>query len=140
MGRPGAHRRGCSVRHTPLRLFSLTALGGVRHRLLGPRPLVDDRRAGRAACRSRSAASSGSRLAYRRDPNARSNETWRRLYILYAGLTGIAYGGGGALLFQSALCRAAAADRRLRWPLTAALAPGRIYEPRSYIAFAGFDL
>ena len=36
--------------------------------------------------------------AYRRDPNARSTETWRRLYILYAGLTGIAYGSAAASL------------------------------------------
>src|SRR4051794_33902254 len=36
--------------------------------------------------------------AYRRDPESRPAETWRRLYILYASLTGLAYGTGGALL------------------------------------------
>ena len=38
--------------------------------------------------------------ARRRDPDARTNEGWRRRYILYAGLTGVAYGGGGALLYS----------------------------------------
>src|SRR5690242_11676222 len=38
--------------------------------------------------------------AYARDPHAHSNEGWRWRYILFAGLTGIAYGGGGALLFS----------------------------------------
>jgi hypothetical protein len=77
--------------------------------------------------------------SYPRDPNARSNESWRWLYLACAAATGISYGGGGALLFHLpyaeprvliAACLA----------LTAALAPGRIYEPRSYLAFAGFDL
>jgi uncharacterized membrane protein len=38
--------------------------------------------------------------AYRRDADARSNEGWRWLYIACAAMTGIAYGGGGALLFH----------------------------------------
>ena len=77
--------------------------------------------------------------AYRANPDARSNEGWRRLYIMCAGLTGVAYGGGGALLFNLPF-----AEPRLLvaavLALTAALAPGRIYEPRSYLAFAALDL
>jgi len=77
--------------------------------------------------------------AWRRDPDRHSNEGWRRLYILYASLTGVAYGGGGAMLFSLPY-----AEPRLlvaaALALTAALAPGRIYEPRSYLGFAGFDL
>src|SRR5262245_56724123 len=77
--------------------------------------------------------------AYARKPDAYSVEGWRRLYILCAGLTGLAYGGGGALLFnlpydQPRLLVAAILC------VSAALAPGRVYEPRSYLAFAGLDL
>ncbi len=36
--------------------------------------------------------------AYRRRPLSRPIAVWRRNYILYAGLTGISYGTGGALL------------------------------------------
>ena len=77
--------------------------------------------------------------AYRRDPDARSNEGWRRLYILYAALSGVAYGGGGLLLFGLPY----AGPRMLVaacLAVTAALAPGRVYEPRSYLAFAGINL
>jgi signal transduction histidine kinase/DNA-binding NarL/FixJ family response regulator len=77
--------------------------------------------------------------AWRRDPNARSIESWRRLYILYTGATGLAYGGGGLLLFSLPYAEprmlVAAAQA-----VTAALAPGRIYEPRSYTLFAGLDM
>ncbi|MFI5029510.1 MAG: PAS-domain containing protein [Reyranellales bacterium] len=77
--------------------------------------------------------------AWRRDPNARSIESWRRLYIIYTGLTGLAYGGGGLLLFSLPY-----AEPRLlvaaAQAVTAALAPGRIYEPRSYTLFAGLDM
>jgi signal transduction histidine kinase/DNA-binding NarL/FixJ family response regulator len=77
--------------------------------------------------------------SYRRNPDAWSNEGWRRLYILYAGLSGVAYGGAAVLLFslpyaQPRMLVAACIA------VTAALAPGRIYEPRSYIAFAGINL
>ncbi|HEY2873117.1 MAG TPA: PAS-domain containing protein, partial [Reyranella sp.] len=77
--------------------------------------------------------------AWRRDPNARSIESWRRIYIIYTGLTGLAYGGGGLLLFSLPY-----AEPRLlvaaAQAVTAALAPGRIYEPRSYTLFAGLDM
>jgi signal transduction histidine kinase/DNA-binding NarL/FixJ family response regulator len=77
--------------------------------------------------------------AYRREPEARPTETWRRLYILYAALTGIAYGIGGALLVSLPY-----GDPRLlvaaALSLAATMAPGRFYEPRSYIAFAGGNL
>ena len=36
--------------------------------------------------------------AYAANPDTRSLEGWRRIYICCAALTGIAYGGGGALL------------------------------------------
>src|SRR5476649_494205 len=36
--------------------------------------------------------------AYRARPESRTIGAWRRDYILYAGLTGISYGVGGALL------------------------------------------
>ena len=138
--RPGStacSRRGCSAA-TRRSAVLAHRLGGVRHRLLGFRPVVDDRRARRAAYLAIFGFVWLS-WAYPRNPDARSNENWRWLYIGCAAMTGIAYGGGGALLFHLpypdprvliAACLA----------LTAALAPGRIYEPRSYIAFAGFDL
>jgi len=124
--------------HTPLRLFSLSVwvVFGIAYWGLAPWWMI----AGPAALHI--LAIFGFvwlTWAYPRDPDARSNESWRWLYISCAAMTGIAYGGGGALLFHLpypeprvliAACLA----------LTAALAPGRIYEPRSYIAFAGFDL
>jgi signal transduction histidine kinase/ActR/RegA family two-component response regulator len=77
--------------------------------------------------------------AYRRLPLSRPIPVWRRNYILYAGLTGISYGTGGALLVMLP-----PAEPRLvittALLLCAALAPGRLYEPRSYLAFAGFSL
>jgi signal transduction histidine kinase/CheY-like chemotaxis protein/HPt (histidine-containing phosphotransfer) domain-containing protein len=71
---------------------------------------------------------------YHRAPESRPTETWRRLYILYAGLTGLAYGGGGALLIslpygQPRLLVAASLA------LASTMAPGRFYEPRSYMVF-----
>jgi signal transduction histidine kinase/DNA-binding NarL/FixJ family response regulator len=77
--------------------------------------------------------------AYRREPELRSTETWRRIYILYASLTGLAYGIGGALLVslpyaEPRLLVAAALS------LAATMAPGRFYEPRSYVAFATGNL
>jgi len=77
--------------------------------------------------------------AYRAGPEARPIESWRRSYILYSGLTGISYGLGGALLVMlpPAEPRLVVTTALL---LCAALAPGRLYEPRSYIAFAGFSL
>ena len=77
--------------------------------------------------------------AYHRAPEARPIEAWRRLYILYAGLTGLAYGLGGALLVSlpysppRLLVAAALA-------LAATMAPGRYYEPRSYFAFVAGNL
>ncbi len=77
--------------------------------------------------------------AYRARPEARSLESWRWLYISYAGLTGLAYGGGGALLVQLP-----AIEPRMLVTISllasAALAPGRLYEQRSYVAFAGLAL
>jgi signal transduction histidine kinase/CheY-like chemotaxis protein len=77
--------------------------------------------------------------AYARAPESRPIETWRRLYILYAGLTGLAYGGGGALLVTLPY-----SDPRLlitaALALSATMAPGRFYEPRSYLVFAGCNL
>lgn len=78
-------------------------------------------------------------IAYKRAPDARSTETWRRLYILYAALTGVSYGLGGAILVslpygEPRLLVAAALA------LASTMAPGRFYEPRSYIVFAGGNL
>jgi signal transduction histidine kinase/DNA-binding NarL/FixJ family response regulator len=76
---------------------------------------------------------------YHRDPDARSTEGWRRPYIVLAGLTGLAYGGGGALLIMQPLL-----EPRLLVAATfcsiAALPPGRTFEPRSYILLASIDL
>jgi signal transduction histidine kinase/PAS domain-containing protein/DNA-binding NarL/FixJ family response regulator len=126
------------VRNTPIRLISLLlwAVFGLAYGGIAPWWMI-------AAPATLHACTILGLLwlarAWRRDPNARSIEAWRHLYILYAGLTGVAYGGGGALLFsvpypEGRLLVAAALA------LTAALAPGRIYEPRSYIAFAGADM
>src|SRR5581483_147652 len=77
--------------------------------------------------------------AYRIEPDARSLQSWRWLYITYAGLTGLAYGGGGAMLVQLP-----AVEPRMivtvGLMVCAALAPGRLYEQRSYAAFAGLTL
>jgi signal transduction histidine kinase/CheY-like chemotaxis protein/HPt (histidine-containing phosphotransfer) domain-containing protein len=124
--------------HTPLRLFSLTVwvVFGIAYWGLAPWWMIA------APATLHILAILGFvwlGWAYPRNPDARSNESWRWLYIACAAATGISYGGGGALLFHLpyaeprvliAACLA----------LTAALAPGRIYEPRSYFAFAGFDL
>jgi len=78
-------------------------------------------------------------LSYRARPGSRPIGIWRRDYILYASLTGISYGVGGALLvgLPPAEPRLVVTTALL---LCAALAPGRLYEPRSYIGFAGFSL
>ena len=82
------------VRHTPLRLISLSlwVVFALAYRGLAPWWMI-------AAPAALHVCAILSLLwlahAWRRDPNARSNESWRRLYILYAGLTGLAYGGGG---------------------------------------------
>ena len=95
-----------------------------------------------APCALHVAAMSGFILqarAYRANPLARPVGIWRRNYIVYASLTGISYGAGGAMLVMLP-----APEARLvitmALLLCAALAPGRLYEPRSYIAFAGFSL
>jgi signal transduction histidine kinase/FixJ family two-component response regulator/HPt (histidine-containing phosphotransfer) domain-containing protein len=77
--------------------------------------------------------------AYKRNPQARSIEGWRLLYISCSTLTGISYGGGGALLVQLPFAqeRVVVAAALL---VAAALAPGRLYEQRSYYAFAGLSL
>jgi signal transduction histidine kinase/DNA-binding NarL/FixJ family response regulator len=77
--------------------------------------------------------------SYRARPAARSAESWRRLYIVCAGLTGVAYGGGGAML----VLLPAIEPRLLTTTallVSSALAPGRLYEQRSYLAFAGLTL
>ncbi len=78
-------------------------------------------------------------LAYRARPESRTIGAWRRNYIIYAGLTGISYGVGGAMLVMLP-----PVEPRLvittALLLCAALAPGRLYEPRSYLAFSGFSL
>ena len=78
-------------------------------------------------------------LGYRANPESQPIETWRVKYIVYASLTGISYGVGGALLVMlpPAEPRLVVTTALL---LCAALAPGRLYEPRSYFAFAGFSL
>jgi len=77
--------------------------------------------------------------AYRANPEAHPVKTWRRNYILYAGLVGIAFGSGGAMLVMLP-----PVEPRLvitmSLLLCAVLAPGRLYEPRSYFAFAGSSL
>ena len=77
--------------------------------------------------------------AWQADPAARPIETWRWHYIFYAGLSGVAYGSGGGLLVtlpaetpRLAICAILA--------VCVTLAPGRLYEPRSYAAFAGATL
>jgi signal transduction histidine kinase/FixJ family two-component response regulator len=77
--------------------------------------------------------------AYHLNPDTYSTEGWRWRYIVCAGLTGIAYGGGGLLLIvQPPL------EPRLFVAATlvsiAALPPGRMFEPRSYVALACPDL
>ena len=126
------------VRHTPLRLISplLWVVLALAYRGLAPWWMI----AGPAALHITAILSLlWLAHAWRRDPNARSIESWRRLYILYTGLTGLAYGGGGLLLFSLPYAEprmlVAAAQA-----VTAALAPGRIYEPRSYTLFAGLDM
>ena len=126
------------VRHTPLRLISLAlwVVFALAYRGLAPWWVI-------AAPAALHVCAILGLLwlahSWRRDPNARSNESWRRFYILYAGLTGLAYGGGGLLLFSLPY-----AEPRLlvaaALAVTAALAPGRIYEPRSYTIFAGLNL
>lgn len=76
---------------------------------------------------------------YAEDPDARSTEGWRRLDIALATLTGVCFGGVAVLLVtlpppepRLAVCAGMA--------VCAALAPGRIYEPRSYVGFAGCTL
>ena len=87
------------VRHTPLRLISpsLWVVFGLAYGGLAPWWMI-------AAPAALHVSAILSLLwlahAWRRDPNARSIESWRRLYILYTGLTGLAYGGGGLLLFS----------------------------------------
>ncbi|MBS0546385.1 MAG: PAS-domain containing protein [Proteobacteria bacterium] len=78
-------------------------------------------------------------MTYRARPESRPVALWRRDYILYAALTGISYGAGGALLvgLPPAEPRLVVTTALL---LCAALAPGRLYEPRSYLAFAGLSL
>ena len=77
--------------------------------------------------------------AYRADPEAHPIKTWRRNYIVYAGLIGIAFGTGGAMLVMLP-----PVEQRLvittSLLLCAVLAPGRLYEPRSYFAFSGSSL
>jgi signal transduction histidine kinase/DNA-binding NarL/FixJ family response regulator len=126
------------VRHTPLRLISpsLWVVFALAYGGLAPWWMI-------AAPAALHVGTILSLLwlahAWRRDPNARSNESWRRLYILYSGLTGLAYGGGGLLLFSLPY-----AEPRLlvaaALAVTAALAPGRTYEPRSYTVFAGLEM
>ena len=77
--------------------------------------------------------------AWQEDPEARPVEAWRWRYIFYAGLSGVAYGGGGGLLVtlppegpRLAVCAILA--------VCVTMAPGRLYEPRSYAAFAGATL
>ena len=126
------------VRHTPLRLISLSlwVVFALAYRGLAPWWMI-------AAPAALHVFAIVSLLwlahAWRRDPDARSIESWRRLYILYTGATGLAYGGGGLMLFSLPY-----AEPRLlvaaAQAVTAALAPGRIYEPRSYTIFASLDL
>jgi signal transduction histidine kinase/DNA-binding NarL/FixJ family response regulator len=76
---------------------------------------------------------------YRANPEARPIKTWRREYIIYAGLIGIAFGTGGAMLVMLPPL-----EHRLVITTTlllcAVLAPGRLYEQRSYFAFTGSSL
>jgi signal transduction histidine kinase/DNA-binding NarL/FixJ family response regulator len=124
--------------HTPLRVFSfsLWIVFGIAYWGIAPWWMI-------AAPAALHLVAIGGFLwlswSYPRNPDRRTNEGWRWLYTLCAGLNGIAYGSGGVLLFSLpyaqprllvAVCLA----------LTAALAPGRLYDPRSYLAFAGFNL
>ena len=77
--------------------------------------------------------------AYRARPESRSIAVWRRNYIIYAGLSGVAFGASGALLVTLPPVEPRLVVT-LALLLSSALAPGRLYEPRSYTAFAGFSL
>ena len=76
---------------------------------------------------------------YRLDPQAYPIEGWRWRYIMLATVTGVAYGGGGALLvgMPYPVERAVVTATFL---LTSALAPGRLYDQRTYMGFAGASL
>ncbi|WP_439614256.1 PAS-domain containing protein [Reyranella sp.] len=77
--------------------------------------------------------------AYRAAPDSRPAEAWRRRYIACAALAGIAFGGGGALLV--ALPPLEPRLLVVAWLcVSAAVAPGRLLEPRSDIAFSGLAL
>ncbi|MCX7363833.1 MAG: PAS-domain containing protein [Alphaproteobacteria bacterium] len=77
--------------------------------------------------------------AYAKDPDALPTETWRRRYIALASATGVTFGIVAAVLVvqpgveqRLAVCAAIA--------VAVALAPGRLFEPRSYMGFAGTAL
>ena len=77
--------------------------------------------------------------AYARRPEAHSSEGWRRRYITFAGLIGLAFGWGAATLIvlpqldaRIAVCACLC--------VSVALAPGQMFEPRSYVAFASLAL
>ena len=71
---------------------------------------------------------------WRLNPETHQSEGWRRRYILYTALTGIAYGGAGAMLVNLPPVEPRILVAAILVS-TAALAPGRLYEPRSYVAF-----
>ena len=76
---------------------------------------------------------------YRRDPDTYETEGWRWRYITLAGLTGLSYGLTGLLLIPLA----PPAPRMLvaaTLGTIAALPPGRMYEPRSYVLLICMDL
>ncbi|HEY6983438.1 ATP-binding protein, partial [Reyranella sp.] len=76
---------------------------------------------------------------YRREPDVYETEGWRWRYITLAGLTGLSYGLTGLLLIPEA----PSAPRMLvaaTLGTIAALPPGRMYEPRSYVLLICLDL
>ena len=77
--------------------------------------------------------------AYAQKPDALTSEGWRRRYIALATLTGITFGVVSLILVvqpfpeqRLAVCAAFA--------VAVALAPGRLFEPRSYIGYASTTL
>ena len=77
--------------------------------------------------------------AYAKAPDALPPEGWRRRYIALASLTGVVFGVVSALLVvqppaeqRLAVCAGIA--------VAVALAPGRLFEPRSYVGFASSAL
>ena len=76
---------------------------------------------------------------YQRAPNRHSILGWHIRYMIMAALTGVSYGGGGALLVNLP-----DAEPRLvvcaTLAVAAEIAPGRLYAPKAFLAFAAVNI